>query len=195
MLVEDLLTDGLVNQLPILHTIQDQCSQFLSEAGHRPLYRLLPISYCDVQKIKIRTKKQVTEMSGILNQAFNQKYANLAQRSVFSQSKLPLKTEQYEPFYVFPIDGFQYMYSREVQQSSVDYQDAITKIFETFPSVEQATNMVSDLLKFNYISTNLVEGIEAGAEIIIYNIPCYYAARVRCHPKYEKLVKRLTHKG
>jgi len=195
MLVEDVLTAGLPNHLPIFNSISRHCSQFLKESDNCPLYKLLPTSYDDVQKIKVRTKKQTQgRMFETLNQAFKNKYAGIAQRAVFAQSILPMSEISLEPFYVFPLDEFQFVYNKEICKSSVDIQQTVDTVFESMSS-KHAIEILSDVLQSNYTSVNLAEGIKANAEIIIYNIPCYYAVRVSSYLKYDKLLTRLTHKG
>ena len=41
----------------------------------------------------------------------------------------------------------------------------------------EADQIIADLLQYTYISDTLNEGIKSQAEIILYNIPFYYAVR------------------
>jgi hypothetical protein len=82
------------------------------------------------------------------------------------------------------------MYSREVQDSSLNYRQAIDVMFEQFDEAT-AANIITDVMKYTYTSSNLVEGISAKAEIIFYNIPYYYAVRSSLYPDYNTLITQI----
>lgn len=167
-----------------------KCSQFIEESNDFPLVKHLPITYTDIQKVKIRHKHNKSEISETINKAFEQNFRNLCQRAVFCNGESLL--EEYadlEPFYVFPINGYHYVYCTEVQSSSSQYKETFDALLEKFGNNKNETiNIMSDLLKYTYKNTNLSEGIESGAEIIIYNIPCYYAIRASLTENYFDLL-------
>jgi hypothetical protein len=124
----------------------------------------------------------------VFNEAFSQVY-NLRQRAVITHAS-PIIGDQQEPFYVFPINGYKFLYSKEVKDSASDYNHVIDTVFERFASMDHAAEIVTDVVKASYTDTNLLEGLRAGAEIILYNIPYFYAVKQSVYPDYKTL---LTH--
>ena len=102
----------------------------------------------------------------------------------------PADNGDLEPFYIFPLDGFQFMFSGEVENSSYDYKAVFDAIFEEF-GTDKGNEVVTDLLKFSYKSDDLHEGIEQGSEIILYNLPAFYAIRMRTVENYDKLMSSI----
>jgi len=114
----------------------------------------------------------------------------LRERSVFTNGLLKLE-ENLDPFYIFPVNGYDYLYSREVGDSTESYRHVFESIFDAWDDVATATDVVNDLLRFTYVSENLSTGIETGAEIIFYGIPYYYAIRESCVESYDSLLTAL----
>lgn len=170
--------------------IQADCGQYLQEAEHNYVIRMLPRGYADVQRVKIRQQKRTDIVTRVFNEAFSDVH-NIRQRSMITQSTIPPCTDTHEPFYVFPINGYKFMYSREVQNSSVDYKHVIDVVFEQFSDEDTAADIIADVVKYSYTSTNLLEGMQAGAEIIFYDIPYYYAVRTATYPDYKQLTPYL----
>ena len=96
-------------------------------------------------------------------------------------------TENVEPFYVFPANGFKFLYSKEVDNSTENYKQVFESILDTVGEAS-GKDIFTDLLRFTYISENLANGIESGAEIIIYGIPYYYAIRESQIDNYDELL-------
>lgn len=160
-----------------LREIIRECSQFLSESKGLPVFRPLPSLYEDIQKVKVRKHRNRTRFSKTFNEAFEAEVRDLRQRAIFTNSQLHEATENMDLFYVFPINGYKFMYCPEVTHSTNDYQQVFESLFKQFKD-DKAEQLIHDLLKFAYVKDNLNEGIEKKAEIIFYNVPYYYAARV-----------------
>lgn len=186
MHVRDILTE----QPTDFSIIQTDCAQFLCEVDKHFTYRMLPHSYADVQRVKIRQQKHTDIVARVFNEAFSDVH-NIRQRSMIAQTTVPVVTETHEPFYVFPINGYKFLYSKEVQNSSVDYKQVIDVMFERFDSEETAAEILTDVVKYSYTSERLIEGIQVGAEIIFYNIPYYYAVRCSAYPDHKQLISYL----
>ena len=191
MYIDDVLKDpnGESGELWLLNT---RCSQFISESREIPLLKNLPTTYEDFHRVKVRKRKTDDKFDNVFNEAFCDEVYELRQRAMFANGPESFEVsihEKYEPFFVFPIDGFKFMYSSEVQNSSDDYK----QVFETI--IEQCgdnnLDMITDLLKFTYTHDNLYEGLETGCEIIIYNIPYYYALRASLVDDYDDLLTSL----
>lgn len=189
MLIEDLFSTTCPisnNQLQIL---QQQCSGFLAESAALPIYKLLPQSYGDFHKVKVRQHRSSNHIDTVFNNAFDH-YSNLRQRAVFVNSQLPTIRENLQPFFIFPINGYKYLYCKEVSNSSDDYQKVLSTLVEQFDDNATAVDFVTDLLKYTYVGNNLTEALTNNCEIILYNIPYYYAVRVSTHRDYQSIVNR-----
>lgn len=174
----------------ILRKIAKECSSFLCDSQNLPVYKSLPDTYDNIQKIKVRKHRQTTKFSQTFNEAFEDDVRDLRQRAVFTNSKNTDLTEGADLFYVFPKNGFKFMYCTEVTQSDSDYQQVFDSLFEQFDD-DKAEQMIHDLLKFTYVRENLVEGIKKEVEVLFYNIPYYYAARADVF-EYEELLEDMV---
>jgi hypothetical protein len=176
-------------RLPTIPTILNECSDFLQASNNLPLLRNLSSQNDGFKKVKVR-KKNTNE---IFIQAFNQSFSthkNIFQRSIFANGELsfaPSIDETLEPFYVFPINGYKFLYNPVVTNSLHQYKDDIQRMLNTVKNTEVAIDMFSSVIKQSYISENLSSGIKVGAEIIIYGIPYYYAIRKSLVDDYNRL--------
>jgi len=180
-----------------INLISEECSQFIQEVGDTPLLKNFPDTYDDFHKVKVRKRKQRKQdpkgFSKMFNKAFEDSIHNLRERAIFAYSQdtfLESVDPTQEAFYIFPIDGYEFMYSKEVQNSSVNYKTAFDSIMEQL-GTNEGGNIISELLKFNYTNNNLIEGIQSGSEIIIYNIPYFYAIRKRSVSDYNTLISNI----
>lgn len=170
--------------------INYQCSQFLTQSRDVPLYKNLPRTYDDIRRVKIRKRKHNdSNFDEAFNQAFENEAFDLRQRAMFANgiSSLLDEGEHVEPFFVFPIDGFQYIYCPEVRNSSNSYKQTIGMMYEQFGD-EQGSEVAQDLLRFTYKKDKLREGIVSGAEIIVFSIPFYYIVRCDICESYDDLL-------
>lgn len=175
-----------------LSTIASQCTQFLYESDGLPVLKNLPSTYNDVHRVKVRQRKVNGDVHDTFNEAFEDEHYNLRQRAVFANgiASFEIRTpEQHgqEPFFIFPINNFRFLYSKEVDNSSTDYKQVFDVLHEHF-GPDKGNEVATDLLKFAYTQHNLAEGISSGAEIIFYNIPYFYAVRGALVDDYEHLL-------
>lgn len=184
MLIRDILEHNTFSNT-VRQTLRTHCSTFLKESGGLPLFKQLPETYADMHRVKVRLQKRKDGVSDVFERAFG--HENLRQRAVFASSLVPVVTEAQEPFYVFPTDGYKFLYSKEVTNSNADYRGVIDKLVSELGNLNEATDIVTDLLKYTYSTRNLLEGIESNAEVIFYGIPYYYAVRVGVCD-YESLI-------
>lgn len=170
-------------------SIVDMCQQFLTESNGLPLLKNLPKSYNDFHRVKVRQRKSTTPLAQAFEDAFGNLCINIHQRAVFAQSEtsfIPDSTR--DAFYILPINNYRFIYSSEVVNSSKSYKQALDLFLEEFEQ-NKAINILTELLKFTYTNENLTEGIEKGAEIIIYNIPFFFAVRRNAFSSYEDVLK------
>lgn len=188
MLIEDLIGSSVGLGIREVQQIRLECSQFLHEAAAMPLLKALPSTYNNCHKVKVRLQKRRDQVTDVFERAFGGDFVNLRQRAVFAYPSPPSVTEGSDLFYVFPVNGFKYLYSKEVQNSSSDYRRVIDTLVEQFDDTTRASEVVADLLKYTYSSNALREGIDAGSEIILYGIPYYYAIRTSACSDYQSLL-------
>lgn len=184
-----------------LKMIADSCNQFIYESCGFPLLKNLPTNYDDLHRVKVRQRKLNDDVDHRFNQAFGEEHYKLRQRAVFANgvtSFIPSTEKDQEPFFIFPINGYKFMYSKEVENSTVSYKQVFDTLHDQF-GTDKGNQVIIDLLKFTYTQENLAEGIESGAEIIIYNIPWFFALRATTVLDYdqtisciEKYVQQLT---
>jgi len=174
-----------------IHPIVSECAEFLIAAEGQPLLKNLPAQSEDFRKVKLRLRKNKArnEFAKTFNEAFNE-IPQLRQRALFANGPESFIAEsgEKEPFYIFPTNGFKFMYSLEVSNSNTDYMDAFDTILEQF---HHDTQLMEQVLKYTYTRENLAEGIQRGSEIIVYNIPYCYAIRESSVPSYEDLIEGL----
>lgn len=187
MLVNDLLQSPFEDNYPITEIIRELCGQFVCESDGEPIYKLLPNSYTNFQKVKVRQQKRLEEVDHAFNKAF-QSYANLRQRTVFANGVILEQQHDMQPFYIFPVDGYRYLYNREIKDSHTEYRKTLNTLLEQLDNNIDAVEMITDLLKYTYTNTNLSEAIRSHSEIMFYNIPIFYAARVSAFESYQKLI-------
>lgn len=188
MLIEDLIGQGVGVGVQEVQMIKHHCSQFLGESAGLPLFKNLPTTYNNFHKVKVRLQKRKDDVTDVFERAFGNEFSNLRQRAVLAYPSATPATKDLTPFYIFPVNGYKYLYSKEVVNSSTDYRRVIDTLFEQMDDVSSASELVSDLLKFTYTSTMLHEGVVSGSEIILYSIPFYYAVRVSACQDYPSLL-------
>lgn len=190
MRVKDLIYNY---EIGVIEPIKIQCSQFLEESGGLPMLKSLPEIYEDFQKVKVRKRKHTNTFSNMFNGAFKDEINSLRERSIFANGLATFEhntVENTEPFYVFPTNGYKFLYSKEVENSTESYKQVLESILNQLGE-KSGKDVFADLLRFTYISENLPAGIESGAEIIIYGIPFYYAIRESCIDSYDELLTAL----
>lgn len=188
MLIQDLIGSGVGLGVREVQTIKRECAQFLKETAGIPLLKPLPVAYPNFHKVKVRLQKKRDSVTDVFERAFGNEFSNLRQRAVFAYPEAQVVSEGYEQYYVFPIDGYRYLYSREVTNSGAEYRHVVDTLFESFDDASKASEVVADLLKYTYASDDLLEGIRANAEIILYGIPFYYAVKQSACNGYDALL-------
>jgi predicted lactoylglutathione lyase len=188
MLLTSVLKTSNTNQYEAITT---ECSEFLTTSEGLPVFKTLPTEYNDFQRVKVRHKKTKDKVANTFNEAFREELPNLSQRAVFASGHIVNESASYDPFYIFPINGFKYLYSKEVSNSSKDYKAVIDSMLETFDGdIERTSSIVAEVIRYTYTSKHLSEGIKMGSELIFLDVPYYYA--VRCSSiDYNELLSSL----
>lgn len=172
-----------------LPTLRKECSQFLKESNNLPLLKNLRIEDDGFRKVKVRKKNT----NAIFIEAFNMSFSNhknIFQRSIFANGEKSFTTSKdnhLEPFYIFPINGYQFVYNPIVSNALEQYKNDVTNLIEKV-SIPVAVDMFSKVITQSYVGEDMARGINVGAEIIIYGIPYYYAVRKSLVDDYNKMV-------
>lgn len=169
----------------MLPTLAYECAEFLFESAGRPLLKNLPRHRDGFVKVKVRQKKATDFFVESFNSAFADERAKLLQRSVFAHGEssfVPSSDQSLEPFYIFPIDGYRYMYNPSTATTS-EYKVTFNKLLRNVG--DSAPELFQKVLKYDYVFDRLEEGIVGGSEIIFYGIPYYYALRKSIIDDYQ----------
>jgi hypothetical protein len=166
--------------------IKMECSEFLKASDLKPLIRVLPKQGSDYRKVKVRKRNKNTDFDRLFNSVFS-KYPDIRARCVFGNTKVDFIPEDKEEFYIFPIDGFKYIFSYQVQNSTEQYREAFDALMSTLITEEAVTEAFTDLLRYNYQSKDLKYALASDCEIIVYNIPYFYAVRKSSVINYSTL--------
>ena len=180
----------LIYNIGDLELIKRHCGQFLDESHGFPIVKNLPNTYENFQKVKVRKRKHSNTFSSTFNGAFKDEMNDLRERSVFVNGMVTIE-ESLDPFYVFPVNGYNFLYSKEVENSTKNYMQVFESIFNQLGE-ESGKDVVTDLLRFTYVSEDLAVGIQSGAEVILYGIPYYYAIRESYIDNYDELLTLLV---
>jgi hypothetical protein len=173
----------------MLPTITEECSQFLQESNGFPLLKNLPVDNHGFRKVKVRKKKK---QQNVLIEAFNETFnnhSNLMERSIFAHgmnSFIPVCSDEVEPFYIFPINGYKFLFAENVANTTEVYKTTLATLIENYG--EKGLKIFKEVLKYQYTFDNLIEGLATNSEIIIYDIPYYYAIRYSLIENYENFI-------
>lgn len=166
-------------------TIQNECSEFLIESIGHPLVKNLPRNSDGFRKVKVRKKKQIEPMALVFNETFKNDHSQLLQRSIFAHGVNAFEESNnfdLEPFYIFPINGYRYMYADNVKSTTDDYRKTLDLLIENLGN--NGIETFQEVLKYQYRHDKLYEALTGNAEIIIYDIPYYYAIRCSLIEEY-----------
>ena len=171
---------------PMFREIFLNCQQFLEESEGVPLIKWCPRTYADIQRVKVRKRSQCSDFDAAFNEVFASVYPSIRQRSIIVNDVRGKRTDQ---FYVFPSDGYKFIYSPTIKNSQEQYGSTFTDIKKTL-SAETGTEIFQDVLKYGYTTGSMHKAILDSSEIIVYNIPYFYVAR--CHIEYDKLLEHIV---
>ena len=152
----------------MIPTIENECSEFLAASEGHYIIKNLPIRHQGFAKVKVRLGKSRTDFSKSFNKAFEDTRHGLHESAIFGYTDVSLisETSSLESFYIFPINGFKFIYNPEVEDSSEDYTN-----------IGMSGDFITDLLQLSYRTGSLDEAMKSKCEIIFYGIPYYYALR------------------
>jgi len=163
-----------------IDVIQNSCASFLTQSNGCPLYKVLPQNQTFV-KVKARKRTKSTTFSESFDVALDT-IPNLRQRAIYAHGCAPSDPKGHT-YYIFLEDGFKFVYNPTINDSNI-----LELVYDRVN--EQETFEM--LLQCNYVSGDLIEGLNSGAEILIHNSPRYYAIHTSVYPEYANLLKVLN---
>ena len=149
------------------------------------MFKTLPETYPDFHRVKVRHAKKKTNFDQSLNIAFESERTHFSQRAIFASGQTNNLNEN--SFYVFPTNGFHFLYNTAITETDENHLKAFDEICEKFGD-KRGGELFAEVLRFSYTPQNLVEGISSGSEIILYGIPSYYAMRVSSVDDYDDVL-------
>lgn len=162
-------------------TIKGECSEFINNCGGFPMYKNLPSSREGFIRVKARHRKIPDHaFSDAFNTAFKNQTNNLLSKSIFCNSKEALPSD-HEKYYIFPINGYRILYSQNEKNSSATYQKALMEILDIVAE-KQAISLLTTILSDDYTDDKLENALSQDREIIIYNIPYFFAIKCSLFP-------------
>lgn len=167
----------------MIPTINKECSNFLNLSKGNYLIKYLKSEGEGLRKVKVRRKKWNSEFVEVFNSAFPE-YNEILQRSIITSHEPNISDG--EAFYIFPIDGFKFLYNPNVKDIVKTYKEIFLKLKLIFS--DESSTFMNDILKNGYMSDKLDYAINENSQIIIYNIPYYYALRKSLVDDYTKII-------
>ena len=148
------------------------------------------ISPAIFKKVKVRKKDARGDFVESLNEALSDTYQNLYGRSVRCNGN-NVSNNPENDVYVFPLNGFKFLFN-----PNVDDIHENRKTLDTLQNVmdnNAAKKIFIDMVDYSYCDdgVNFVSALESGKEIVIYNIPYFYAVQKKDFPIYSELFSLL----
>lgn len=167
-------------------TILNECSEFLLRSECRPLYRPLQISGDGFRRVKIRKKASYAHRyDEYFDLAFKHKREDLRLRSLIAQTQTtPVMDAALERFYVFPINGYKILYSQQIK----DYSEYLKLLESVLSDTDMADSILKKLFQNAYQEDSIIDAMDTGSNILVYNIPYYYAIRESLIVDYKAFV-------
>jgi len=170
--------------------IKEQCSEFLQQSAGQPILKCFPSKYNTFQKVKIRKRK-----GDLFDETFNEAFEphELRQRALFANGASTIEDAppEFEPFFIFPINGFKFLYNKSVLNSSDEYRQVFDILINQLDQ-GRGEKIFIDMLQFTYKNVDLSEGITSGSEIIVYDIPFVYTIKQSGVVDYPKLLAEIS---
>ena len=145
----------------LLQQIELDCSHYLQSSV--TLFKQLPSTTQNAQKVKLRHRR-----SDDFHQNFNECFdvSKLYERSLTCYTTLSRElTEGFEWFAIFPPNSFKYLYNPACSD--------LNNLRDVDPT------LLKQVVDLSYFSEQLQSHTHLDPEVIIFNMPSYYAIRVQ----------------
>lgn len=177
MFVSDLLTNHPISPRT-LYMIRTKCSSFISESNSLPIFKRLDFTYGTSSKVKVR-HSQTFATNRVLDDAFSSSIENTIV-PVTTQA-LDFVTPSDEWYYVFPTNGYKFLYSEYIP----DYRYLIA----TMESKNVDRSVMVEAIRETYTNNEqLSQGIGSSVEIMLYGLQSFYVVSCSAYPIYTELL-------
>lgn len=167
-------------------TIEHECSQFLQESNGLSLRKMLPIKYDGFTKIKVRYQKNLADIDKLFFEYYKTE-RNLFTKCILTNGNMEAHDTK-ELFYIFPINGYKFLYNTEIGDYKTTYTEMVDSLFNIIdPTI--VDSIINEHFKTTYTSVDLAVGIESTCQIILYNIPYFYAIRASLIENYSDFLR------
>lgn len=165
-------------------TIKNECAQFIRESNSIPLFKSLISGKDAFIRVKARHRKIHDEsFENAFNSAFQKQSNKMLSKAIFCNTN-EMVLPNHENYYVFPIDGYRILYSKNDKNTSKTYQTALTEIIDMVAE-NHAVDLLTTILSDDYTDVNLGEALTNKKEILIYGIPYFYAIKCSLFPNID----------
>lgn len=157
-------------------TIKNECTEFIQKSNGMPLFKSLHSGRDAFIKVKARHRKVHDEsFENAFNSAFQKQTNKMLSKAIFCNTN-EIILPNHENYYVFPIDGYRILYSKNDKNTSKTYQAALSEILDMVAE-QHAVSLLTTILSDDYTDENLSEALTNKKEILVYNIPYFYAIK------------------
>lgn len=164
--------------IDISAVLADFCSDFLS-LNSGPLYKTFPTPLGQsFKRVKVRQKKSHKFIDPIIETGVQ--IPNLSAKQVVVSPTTQTITPS--TYYVFPINGFKFLYASRPLKA---LEDAFDKLIDL--NVDNSYEIAVNLVRTNFKSDSLATAMLAD-DIILYNMPFYFVAHTLSFPNYKQLI-------
>lgn len=165
-------------------TIKNECTEFIEKSKGMPLFKSLMSGKDGFIRIKARHRKIHDEsFENAFNSAFQKQTNKMLSKAIFCNTN-EIILPNHENYYVFPIDGYRILFSRNDTNTSKTYQTALTEILDMVAE-NHAVSLLTTILSDDYTDENLSEALKNKKEILVYNIPYFYAIKCSLFPSID----------
>lgn len=160
--IEQAIVECGEDQKVMLNDIMTHCSQAITSGI--PMYKQLPSSLESISRIKLRHRKSTDPFHTDLNNAFD--IDRLYQRSLICTSTTSGDTIADHSWYaIYPVDDFKYRYNPVVSDINT-LRDIDPKLLPLVVDVSFSSQILHSIC-------------DTPVELLIFDIPAYYAIRLK----------------
>lgn len=174
----------------MLKTLEDDCQQFLNDLPNKPLVKSLPKLGDSFRKVKARKRKIHSTLDRLMHTSFQ-----TIQKRIISTAITAYNTEifeniskDHEEFFIFPIDNYKILCCNSITNYKKQFDLCLNNLLK-ISDIKFAANSILELLQTNYDEINSFKELkDRNVEMLIYNIPYFYAVRCSSVENYEILI-------
>jgi hypothetical protein len=183
------IEDGSKTSHKLIRQVAKDCSLFLEQSNCIPFFKDSPIEYQDVQKVKVRIKKNKDIFTQTFNEAFNNIAQNIKPRSVMARNYHDsFENPSKESFYVFIPNGFSFISTTKLSEQ-LKLQNTFNNLIGQTNNNDSVREIMTEVISMSYRTDETLSNIVLEErEVLFFNIPYFYTIRAQTYPEYDKLL-------